>query len=119
MSEESERVIRHLRKDLGGCNMAPAVFPVVALDRITWAESRLGFELPPTLKRIYLEIGNGGSALGPEDGILGLPGGWDNDEGLNIVDTSNEWSKANERQSQCILIPDRYRWSSATVGRWM
>jgi hypothetical protein len=36
-------------------------------------EARLGFALPPLLKRIYQEIGNGG--FGPGYGLIGLSGG--------------------------------------------
>jgi hypothetical protein len=54
------------------------------------AEKKLGFEIPPLLARIYLEIGNGGRRLGPGFGILGLPGGYDNHDGWNIVKSSQE-----------------------------
>jgi len=37
------------------------------------AEATIGWSLPPLLRRLYLEVGNGG--FGPRDGILGVRGG--------------------------------------------
>jgi hypothetical protein len=37
------------------------------------AEKRLGFPFPPLLRRLYLEVGNGG--FGPEPGLFGVEGG--------------------------------------------
>lgn len=48
-------------------------FPPLALAQIALAESTLGFELPPTLKSIYTEVGNGG--FGPGQGLLRLVSG--------------------------------------------
>jgi hypothetical protein len=42
-------------------------------------EKELGFALPPILKRLYLEIGNGG--FGPGYGLMGLTGGATDDLG--------------------------------------
>jgi len=42
-------------------------------------ESRLGFALPPLMKRIYKEIGNGG--FGPGYGLIGLSNGVPNYDG--------------------------------------
>jgi len=42
-------------------------------------EERLGFALPPVLKQIYVEIGNGG--FGPGYGLIGLTNGIPNDLG--------------------------------------
>ena len=41
----------------------PGIHPVATLDGIEAAEIALGVNLPPLLKRIYLEIGNGGCML--------------------------------------------------------
>lgn len=43
------------------------------LDAVVEAESAAGVPLPPLLRRLYLEIGNGG--FGPGYGLLGLRGG--------------------------------------------
>ncbi len=47
-------------------------------------EQTLGFALPPLLKRLYLEVGNGG--WGPGNGILGLTGGAKDDLGCTAVE---------------------------------
>lgn len=55
---------------------SPNLFPVADEATVSRAEESLGIELPPLLKRIYLEVGNGGCRLGPSFGILGLEGGY-------------------------------------------
>lgn len=44
--------------------------PPITLAELAHAESLLGFSLPPPLKRIYLEVGNGG--FGPAYGLFKL-----------------------------------------------
>lgn len=51
----------------------PAPAPPINKSGIAKAESQLGFELPPLLESIYLEIGNGG--FGPAEGFLPIPVG--------------------------------------------
>jgi hypothetical protein len=46
------------------------VFPPVSEDDLALAESQLGFILPSFLRRIYLEVGNGG--FGPGGGLFPL-----------------------------------------------
>jgi hypothetical protein len=45
-------------------------------------EKALGFALPPLLRRIYLEIGNGG--FGPGYGLIGISGGTPDDSGKTV-----------------------------------
>jgi hypothetical protein len=45
--------------------------PPATAAEIAKAEARLGFQLPPLLKNLYLEIANGG--FGPSEGFLGVP----------------------------------------------
>jgi hypothetical protein len=59
----------HDRPDL----RAPRRFPPATEASIEEAEAGLGFSLPPLLRRIYLEVGNGG--FGPSDGLIGVSGG--------------------------------------------
>ncbi|MFD8218375.1 SMI1/KNR4 family protein [Streptomyces sp. NPDC059697] len=40
------------------------------LEAVTEAEELIGFPLPPLLRRLYLEVANGG--FGPAEGILGV-----------------------------------------------
>ncbi|MFF1452131.1 SMI1/KNR4 family protein [Streptomyces sp. NPDC058274] len=42
-------------------------------EAVTEAEESIGFPLPPLLRRLYLEVANGG--FGPAEGILGVRGG--------------------------------------------
>jgi hypothetical protein len=47
-------------------------------------ERRLGFALPRTLRRIYLEVANGG--FGPGYGVMGVEGGFADDLGNTVGD---------------------------------
>lgn len=49
-------------------------YPPVSQAVVAAAEAQLGFPLPPLLKRLYLEVCNGG--IGPSYGIGGLEGGY-------------------------------------------
>jgi len=42
-------------------------------EAVAEAERIIGFSLPPLLRRLYLEVANGG--FGPDEGILGVRGG--------------------------------------------
>jgi len=48
------------------------------------AEHRLGHPLPPLLRRLYLQVANGG--FGPGTGVLGLAGGHRDDLGRTALD---------------------------------
>jgi hypothetical protein len=61
---------------------APAL--VATRASIAADEDTLGFLLPPLLKELYLEIGNGG--WGPGYGLLGLSGGAADDTGRNAIE---------------------------------
>lgn len=50
----------------------PDVLPVASSEAITKAETVTGYRLPPLLRRLYLEVGNGG--FGPRGGIIGVRG---------------------------------------------
>ena len=54
----------------------PRLCPPASDQEIEEAESALGFDLPPLLKRIYREIGNGGNILGPAHGVYGVGNGY-------------------------------------------
>ena len=61
-------------------------------EQLDAAERRLGFALPPLLRRLYAEVANGG--FGPGPGILGTSGGWRNDHGKTIEDLHAEMLEA-------------------------
>jgi len=48
-------------------------------------ETRLGFALPPLLKRLYVELGNGG--FGPGYGLIGMSGGIPDDLGCTAPES--------------------------------
>ncbi|MGW7607158.1 SMI1/KNR4 family protein [Streptomyces sp. NPDC054766] len=47
--------------------------PPATPEAVAEAEQIIGFPLPPLLRRLYLEVANGG--FGPREGILGVRGG--------------------------------------------
>jgi hypothetical protein len=53
-------------------------------DQVSEAEVIVGQELPVLLRRLYLEVGNGG--FGPGYGVLGLGGGHRDDTGMTAID---------------------------------
>lgn len=58
-----------------GLSPAPHMYPTATPDQIAAAEAELGFPLPALLKRILMEIGNGG--FGPGYGLIGVRGGYE------------------------------------------
>ena len=66
-----------------GLSPAPKIYPPASVDDMAAAEGRLGFGLPALLKRIYIEIGNGG--FGPGYGIIGITGGYDGWTGGDVL----------------------------------
>jgi hypothetical protein len=73
--------------ELGAAMNAPAQRPLpppATPDQLAATEARLGVTLPPLLRRLYLEVANGG--FGPGPGIVGVTGGWKTDHGKVIED---------------------------------
>jgi hypothetical protein len=58
-------------------------------EAIDEAERVLGFPLPGLLRRLYLDVGNGG--FGPGYGILGVRGGHRDDLGGTAIDLYRRW----------------------------
>src|SRR6266496_3176847 len=52
----------------------PELYPPVSADLLEESERRIGFLLPPFLRTLYLDVGNGG--FGPGYGLWGLQGGY-------------------------------------------
>src|SRR5512134_2461662 len=50
------------------------IYPPATLAPIEAAETAIGFRMPDLLRRLYLEIGNGG--FGPGYGLVGVEGGY-------------------------------------------
>ncbi|MEV5172160.1 SMI1/KNR4 family protein [Streptomyces flaveolus] len=47
--------------------------PPATPEAVVAAEEVIGFPLPPLLRRLYVEVANGG--FGPDEGVLGVSGG--------------------------------------------
>jgi hypothetical protein len=58
-------------------------YPPASLEVIRSAEVRLMHPLPPLLKRVYLEVSNGG--FGPGYGLIGLDGGHGDPDGRSLA----------------------------------
>lgn len=64
------------------------------VEAIAEAEKSLDFALPQLLKRVLLEIGNGG--FGPGGGLLGVRGGATDEHGNSLVDLYDGLSATHE-----------------------
>jgi hypothetical protein len=60
-------------RDVGPYSRSVALYPPAAQEVIARAEAHIGFQFPPLLRRLYLEVGNGG--FGPGYGLFGVEGG--------------------------------------------
>jgi hypothetical protein len=72
-------------------------------DQLAAAEGRLGFALPPLLRRLYGEVANGG--FGPGPGILGVKGGQKNDHGKTVEDLYAEMLDAVQENRRWVWPP--------------
>ena len=68
-------------------------FEPASAKAIAEAEKSLDFALPLVLKRVLLEVGNGG--FGPGHGLLGVRGGATDEHGNSLVDLYDGLSAAN------------------------
>jgi hypothetical protein len=88
--------------------LAPA--PAEAVEEaVEEAEDLIGFRLPPLLRRLYLEVGNGG--FGPGYGVLGLRGGHRNDTrraALDLYREANDTSSPHWSFLPASLLPVCY-----------
>lgn len=75
-------------------------------EAVAAAEVRLGLGLPTLLRRLYLEVANGG--FGPGSGIVGIQGGWTTDRGRSIENLYEEMSDSTTENP-------RWVWPAAHV----
>ena len=73
--------------------IATDVFPPAEPSALDEAERLTGLKLPPLLRRIYTEVGNGG--FGPGYGLIGVSGGA-NDDGRTIAELFTEFRRPDE-----------------------
>jgi hypothetical protein len=86
-----EPLLRRLAERIGqnpsSLDIAGNVFcahPPASEKAVAATEKRLGFGLPLTLRRIYLNVANGG--FGPGYGVMGVEGGFTDDLGQTVAD---------------------------------
>lgn len=68
-------------------------FEPASAQAIAEAEQNLDFALPPVLKQVLLEVGNGG--FGPGHGLLGVRGGATDEHGNSMLDLYDGLSATN------------------------
>ncbi|MFI6812450.1 SMI1/KNR4 family protein [Nonomuraea sp. NPDC050328] len=57
---------------VASARLRPDLLPPASAEAVADAEEAIGAPLPPLLRRLYLEVANGG--FGPRDGVLGVAG---------------------------------------------
>lgn len=65
----------------------------------------MGFQLPPLLKRIYREIGNGGRKLGPAYGIHGVGSGYESPND-NLLELTSRIAREHGWWEEFIVIAE-------------
>jgi hypothetical protein len=60
-----------------------AIFKPATSAALDKADQELGYPIPPLLRRLYQEVGNGG--FGPGCGFLGVAGGYMDDDGRTLT----------------------------------
>ena len=84
---------------------SPQLPPPASPEAVTEAEQLIGYPLPLLLRRIYLEVANGG--LGPGAGINGLRDGYVSDGHLSMLDTYVAYWAVPEGDPMYLLPPPR------------
>lgn len=87
MEELIRQLAERLRREPKSKDILGGVFracPPATVKAVASTEKRLGFGLPPTLRRIYLDVANGG--FGPGYGVMGVEGGFTDDMGNTVAD---------------------------------
>jgi hypothetical protein len=82
-------------RDGGLVEKLPPLAPATP-EAVEEAEQVIGHNLPPLLRRLYLEVGNGG--FGPGYGLLGVPGGHRDDLRNTAIDLYRKWHDGGDRE---------------------
>jgi hypothetical protein len=75
--------------------------PPASPEAVEEAQVMVGYPLPGLLRRLYLEVGNGG--FGPGYGILGVRGGHGDDYGRTAIDLDRTWGTPEGLLAICYL----------------
>lgn len=94
MSQILDRLSGHIKAnrtflDVVGRPFSPK--PPCQLSAIETAQTELGFSLPKLLTDIYTTVANGG--FGPGYGVMGVNGGFTDDQGQSVVDAYRIYSE--------------------------
>ena len=87
MEELIDRLAKRLSNNPNSVDVLGNEFracPPASEQVIIATEKRLGFNLPQILRRIYLNVANGG--FGPGYGVMGVEGGFTDDLGNTVAD---------------------------------
>lgn len=87
MEELVQRLAERLRRKPKSKDVLGDVFracPPAIEEALASTERRLGFGLPEPLRKIYLNVANGG--FGPGYGVMGVEGGFTDDMGHTVAD---------------------------------
>jgi hypothetical protein len=95
-----DEIVNALSEAAAGSNEVEFASP----EAIAEAEQVIGFPLPPLLRRIYMEVANGG--FGPKNGgVLGVPGAEPIDDWEDIVEAYQAFGSDPE-----INVPPGFVW---------
>jgi hypothetical protein len=87
MEELVERLAERLRREPTSKDVLGFAFrasPPALGTAVVSTERRLGFSVPKSLRKIYLNVANGG--FGPGYGVMGVEGGFTDDMGHTVAD---------------------------------
>ena len=77
--------------------------PPATLDQVAATEAALGLRLPPLLRRLYLEVANGG--FGPGPGLLGVRGGARSIKGRSMEELHRTMLEARDEHASWMWPP--------------
>jgi hypothetical protein len=87
--------------------VGPDLPPVASLGAVAEVEEVIGYPLPPLLRRLYLQVANGG--FGPQGGIIGVSGYdyWSSDVFADITESAMAFrAEPNGRRQGMVQLLD-------------
>jgi hypothetical protein len=77
----------------------PKIYTTTSISNLAADEEHFGFQLPPLLKVLYCEIGNGG--FGPGYGLIGMSSGAPDDTGKTALEIYEQLRKGDADNPAC------------------